>query len=305
MSADIPQLAVAADAFLPRSAEGSPSCNMVPTTSSPTVTKPIRSYLLLYNVAKKQNFGQIIRSAMALGVEEVGVVGAKKISDLQLFGNQGTSLHCNFRWFTTLEEAKEFYRSERDAEMCGIEIGAESRPVFHKVAGLGNKLDSETSKMKGRGSTTSAVATKSCQDMQGSAENDERDEDPSSRSCFSIVSGITPFRKSTVFMVGNEGTGMNPQQMAVCDFFVYIPQYTRTTASLNVLVACSIVLHHFALFAEFETAPMEGAKFVVDAPPDKLEQYRNPSEQMKAEIEQKREERAAKKKQRIEEGGEE
>jgi len=244
---------------------------------------------------------------MALGVKEVGVVGAKKISDLQLFGNQGTSLHSNFRWFTTLEEAKEFYRTERDAEMCGIEIGAESRPVFHKLAGEGNKLDSETSKMKGSGSATlsSAAATKSYQDIQGSAAKDERDEEPSSRSRFSIVSGITPFRKSTVFMVGNEGTGMNPQQMAVCDFFVYIPQYTRTTASLNVLVACSIVLHHFALFAEFETAPMEGAKFVVDAPPDKLEQYRNPSEQMKAEIEQKREERAAKKKQRIEAGGEE
>lgn len=301
MSADVQQLPVAvvpaADALSSGSATASPPCEVAPTRSSSTATKPIKSYLLLYNVAKKQNFGQIIRSAMAFGVEEVGVVGAKKISDLQLFGNQGTSLHCSFRWFTTLEEAKEFYRTVSDAEICGIEIGADSRPVFQKVNEGWNKPVGETSKRGISCSTaaTEAAATKSNQDTQVPAEKDEKDEEPRSSSRFSILSGITPFRKSTVFMVGNEGTGMNPQQMAVCDFFVYIPQHTRTTASLNVLVACSIVLHHFALFADFDTSPMEGAKFVVDDPPDKLEQYRNPSDAMKAEIEQKRVERAKKK----------
>ena len=32
----------------------------------------------------------------------------------------------------------------------------------------------------------------------------------------------------------------------MCDFFVYIPQYGGGTASLNVTVAASIVLQHFA-----------------------------------------------------------
>eukprot|EP00918_Siedleckia_nematoides_P058185 GHVU01126915.1.p3 GENE.GHVU01126915.1~~GHVU01126915.1.p3 ORF type:complete len:197 (-),score=32.41 GHVU01126915.1:1475-2065(-) len=54
------------------------------------------------------------------------------------------------------------------------------------------------------------------------------------------------FGGSTAFLLGNEGTGMTPQQAAVCDEFVYIPQYSGATASLNVAVAGSIVLHHFA-----------------------------------------------------------
>jgi len=34
----------------------------------------------------------------------------------------------------------------------------------------------------------------------------------------------------------------------MCDHFVYIPQYTDKTASLNVAVAGSIIFHHFAGF---------------------------------------------------------
>lgn len=35
------------------------------------------------------------------------------------------------------------------------------------------------------------------------------------------------------------------KECEICDFFVYIPQYGGGTASLNVTVAASIVLHHF------------------------------------------------------------
>ncbi|KAJ4967733.1 hypothetical protein NE237_014434 [Protea cynaroides] len=54
-----------------------------------------------------------------------------------------------------------------------------------------------------------------------------------------------PFRKSTTFLLGNEGTGLSPKECEICDFFVYIPQYGCGTASLNVTVAASIALHHF------------------------------------------------------------
>ena len=50
-------------------------------------------------------------------------------------------------------------------------------------------------------------------------------------------------------MLGNEGQGLSPKQISLCDSFVYIPQHGCGTASLNVAVACSIVLHHFALWA--------------------------------------------------------
>eukprot|EP00899_Mesostigma_viride_P002317 jgi/Mesvir1/12086/Mv00362-RA.1 len=72
-----------------------------------------------------------------------------------------------------------------------------------------------------------------------------------------------PFTKSTAFVLGNEGTGLSPKQIEICDWFVYIPQHGPGTASLNVSVAASIVFHHFALWAQFPERAREGAKFVV------------------------------------------
>lgn len=112
-----------------------------PATSSSAVTADavenvmppqLKSFLLLNNVGKKHNFGQLIRSAMAFGASEVGVVGAKKIQDLQLFGNQGTAGHCDFRFFDTLRQAQDYFHS-RNAEICGIEIGKDCRSVFQVV----------------------------------------------------------------------------------------------------------------------------------------------------------------------------
>ncbi|MBA0749608.1 hypothetical protein Gogos_003511 [Gossypium gossypioides] len=60
-----------------------------------------------------------------------------------------------------------------------------------------------------------------------------------------------PFKKSTAFLLGNEGTGLSAKECEICDFFVYIPQYGGGTASLNVTVAASIVLHHFGSIPNF------------------------------------------------------
>ena len=54
-----------------------------------------------------------------------------------------------------------------------------------------------------------------------------------------------PFEGDTAVMMGNEGQGMNEKQMSLCDGFVKIAQYGGGTASLNVYVAASIVLHRF------------------------------------------------------------
>ncbi|KAK4773186.1 hypothetical protein SAY87_028205 [Trapa incisa] len=54
-----------------------------------------------------------------------------------------------------------------------------------------------------------------------------------------------PFKRSTAFLLGNEGTGLSAKECEICDFFVYIPHYGGGTASLNVTIAASIVLHHF------------------------------------------------------------
>ncbi|XVF38609.1 hypothetical protein REPUB_Repub20aG0117100 [Reevesia pubescens] len=78
-----------------------------------------------------------------------------------------------------------------------------------------------------------------------------------------------PFQKSTAFLLGNEGTGLSAKECEICDFFVYIPQYGGGTASLNVTVAASIVLHHFGVWAGFSERIRDGNKFAVAVKPIK------------------------------------
>ena len=90
-------------------------------------------------------------------------------------------------------------------------------------------------------------------------------------------------------MLGNEGSGMSEKQISLCDDFVYIEQYGTGTASLNVTVAASIVMHHFAVWANYKEAPREGdrAKFLVaevdrTIPTERTEVEMNLIEQRKA-----------------------
>lgn len=69
------------------------------------------------------------------------------------------------------------------------------------------------------------------------------------------------FEGDTVLILGNEGDGMHPSLKEICDYFVYIPQYTNKTASLNVAIAGSIVFSQFARYAEYPEMPMHGEKF--------------------------------------------
>ena len=71
-----------------------------------------------------------------------------------------------------------------------------------------------------------------------------------------------PFHGETVFILGNEGEGLIPALKEICDYFVYIPQYSNKTASLNVGVAASIIFHRFAVWANFEESKIFGEKFV-------------------------------------------
>eukprot|EP01012_Entosiphon_sulcatum_P016387 TRINITY_DN21301_c0_g1_i1.p1 TRINITY_DN21301_c0_g1~~TRINITY_DN21301_c0_g1_i1.p1 ORF type:complete len:284 (-),score=66.18 TRINITY_DN21301_c0_g1_i1:23-817(-) len=102
-----------------------------------------------------------------------------------------------------------------------------------------------------------------------------------------------PFEGNTCFLLGNEGDGLSDKQIAMCDSFVYIPQYGAGTASLNVMVAGSIVMHHFALWAGKQEHSREGAKFVVDTPPSKLERFEHRTEEDDEEIQARRAARTA------------
>ncbi|CAD7970372.1 unnamed protein product [Amoebophrya sp. A120] len=273
---------------------------------NPPATTSFQSYLLLHNVGKKQNFGQLLRSAMAFGVTEVGVVGAKKIADLQLFGNQGTCSHCDFRFFDTLHDAKTYFCEEKNAELCGIEISNTSRPVIAKMMTT-RQMNYLRNCKDGGGSTSSSCSkNRNCdtklQPQQEYTTNYESKADadagenleaqqPESRSLFQMH---FPFTKSTVFMLGNEGSGMSEQQIKICDFLVHIPQHSKKTASLNVAVAGSIVLHHFAIFADFAETGIIGEKFELEEPRSKVDKFKNPTDAEKQEIERKRQMRKRK-----------
>ena len=77
-----------------------------------------------------------------------------------------------------------------------------------------------------------------------------------------------PFTGDTAFLAGNEGAGLCDAHKALCDYFVYIPQHGMGTASLNVTVATSIVLHHFALWARFPELDRQAGidKFALEPP---------------------------------------
>lgn len=75
------------------------------------------------------------------------------------------------------------------------------------------------------------------------------------------VNDKAAFDGDTVFILGNEGDGIHPPLKAICDHFVYIPQYTSKTASLNVASAGAIILHEFAKFAGYREQEVHGEKF--------------------------------------------
>jgi len=160
------------------------------------VSGEARAVLLLFNIQKEENFGMLIRTANALGVHELCVVGRKRFRP---HGNEATIGSTPRRHFFRYAEAIAFYR-EQGFEVVGVEIG-EGAELVHEH----------------------------------------------------------PFRGDTVFVMGNEADGLRRDQLEDCDRLVQIPQY-GDGASLNVNVACGIVLHHFAVWsgAEPNRVPRHG-----------------------------------------------
>ena len=94
------------------------SSSSSPSPSSSSSPR-IPFYVIVSNVAKKANVGNMMRSACAFGVEEILIVGQKK--NLQYFGAQGTNKHVKTRCFDKLDAACAFAK-ERGCHIVGIEI---------------------------------------------------------------------------------------------------------------------------------------------------------------------------------------
>ena len=81
-------------------------------------TKP-DCMVMVYNVGKQANIGNMIRSAVAFGVSTVVIVGNRKFNR---FGNKNTEDYIKQLHFDTLEEAQQTLKA-RGYDIVGVEIG--------------------------------------------------------------------------------------------------------------------------------------------------------------------------------------
>jgi tRNA G18 (ribose-2'-O)-methylase SpoU len=113
-----------------------------------------------------------------------------------------------------------------------------------------------------------------------------------SKSLKSFCEDEMKVHQNLCIMLGNEGTGMSDKQKSVVDYFVYIPQFSDCTASLNVATAGAIVFYELASsIKDFTQAKISGEKFIVKTPKTKLDRFLNPTDHEKAIIELKRKHR--------------
>jgi len=217
-----------------------------PTASATTTAKEAgrrrfdnQFYLILSNIGKRNNFGALIRTATAFGVEKVLVVGESK--QLKTFGNQGTVQYVDFQEFKCLKTLKDWCEHE-EIDVLGVEI----------VDQATNIVD------------------------------------------FSEDIKVSP-RRGIALMLGNEGIGMSDKQKEICDEFVYISQFGRSTASLNVATAGGIIMHHLAecRVDRIETS-RTNEKYDVDPRPSKKERFMNVErmEKVRAKRQREREDKA-------------
>ncbi|MFT7561853.1 MAG: 23S rRNA (guanosine2251-2'-O)-methyltransferase [Flavobacteriales bacterium] len=137
--------------------------------------------LLLFNIQSNTNIGQIIRTANAFGVDEICIIGRRKIAT---YGNQKTSNSTKFRHFYIVDDAIHHYR-HLNYDLVGIEITEDSQSI-----------------------------------------------------------NVKTFSSNTVFILGNEGSGIQEDILKRCDYCVFIPQF-GTGASINVNTASGIIFNAF------------------------------------------------------------
>ena len=101
-------------------------------------------YVIINNVAKKTNVGNMLRSCAAFNAKAMLVVGRKK--QVTFFGSKGTKHHVPLYYFDSLRDAVK-YAKEDGCKICGVEILDDSLNVVkHPFDGptcflLGNEGD--------------------------------------------------------------------------------------------------------------------------------------------------------------------
>ncbi|CDU16746.1 RNA methyltransferase [Plasmodium yoelii] len=86
-----------------------------------------KMYVIIYNIGKKKNIGNIVRSCVAFNVSEIFVVGRNK-KETSFFGSMGTHGYIRIRYFSNMIELKE-YLNDNNILLYGCEITNQSIPI--------------------------------------------------------------------------------------------------------------------------------------------------------------------------------
>ena len=212
--------------------------NSNPSSNSNSIEKnvKVKTYLIITNISKKPNIKSLLRTAVAFGCQTIFVAGQRKFnfdheaidSDIPTSLKSYLSLGLmEIIKFEKLEECVEYIRTTLINSSFRGGGDGELEELAAPVRIIGVEID-ET-----------AV------DIEEAVESGQQQQHTISGDCY--------FKGDTVFMMGNEGSGMNDKQMSLCDGFVKIKQYGGGTASLNVNVAAGVVLHRFHQWASSQS----------------------------------------------------
>jgi tRNA G18 (ribose-2'-O)-methylase SpoU len=190
-----------------------------------TVSPPLQLEVLLViaAIAKRPNVITLLKTAVAFGVTKVLVVGQEK----NLIPSSLPTVLRQLLGMTSNDNADDDDVVEQSHQTPYLNLVR-----FRKWRNVVEYLRERNIPLVGVEIHPSAITISDllANHLQGSDGEDE---------------GQTGGRQCRTFalVMGNEGYGLSQTQMDACRHFVRIPQYGSGTASLNVAVAASIVLH--------------------------------------------------------------
>lgn len=211
-------------------------------SEAPPTTKKPELHVLVYNVAKTNNVGNIIRSAVAFGA--TNVIGAYISTSLRLTKWIMSPLYLCL--LGILSSIITYQLSLTFQHICLSPVVGD-----RKIQTFGNHNTTDYIKFTYYDKLSEAVEKIHEKGFKiVGVEIGDKAQDVTTH----------PFQGNTVLMFGNEGHGMDAKQLAVCDQLVYIPQYGKGTASLNVSNAGTL------RSLIFSPPPPDSAPFLYELP---------------------------------------
>lgn len=165
-------------------------------------------YLVIVNISKRNNVKALLRTASACGCAGIFVVGQRR-----QFDSDATAMS------TSLQQ----HSSSSSSEIIHDHDVYDSRIIMTPVVRFEKWKDCVQHLIEQGISLVGVEIHQDAINLEDFVRNNNN--------------------HHVAFLMGNEGQGIHEKHMASCQAFVKIPQYGGGTASLNVNVAASIVLH--------------------------------------------------------------